>query len=137
VNYTWDNKIAFSHLFLKDWDTSREITSYPPTTGPLAVYTKEDFYQYIDFAVKRVRTNPSFRIFKISKSFEISKPGLFFSSGRLRIWQSVRTFTRRWTTQWERLVCAWSSMRTEQPFSASTRATSSLGGRRKSASQSS
>ncbi|CAL8109821.1 unnamed protein product [Orchesella dallaii] len=51
VNYTWDNKITFSHLFLKDWDSSREITSYPPTTGPLAVYRKEDFYKYLDFAI--------------------------------------------------------------------------------------
>ncbi|OXA38531.1 mucolipin-3 isoform X2 [Folsomia candida] len=51
VNYTWDNKITFSHLFIKDWDTSREITSYPPTTGPLAVYTKADFYSYFDHAV--------------------------------------------------------------------------------------
>ncbi|ODN02679.1 Mucolipin-3 [Orchesella cincta] len=51
VNYTWDNKITFSHLFLKDWDSSREITSYPPTTGPLAVYRKDDFYKYVNFAV--------------------------------------------------------------------------------------
>lgn len=55
VNYTWDNKITFSHLFIKDWDTSREITSYPPTTGPLAVYTKADFYSYFDHAVHAVR----------------------------------------------------------------------------------
>lgn len=37
-----------------DWDASREITSYPPTTGPLAVYTKDKFYNFVDFAVNSV-----------------------------------------------------------------------------------
>nr|NVI71442.1 transient receptor potential cation channel, mucolipin ortholog [Cucujiformia] len=50
VNYTWDNRITFSHLFLKGWDATREINSYPPTSGPLAVYLEEDFYSTIDFA---------------------------------------------------------------------------------------
>nr|NVI71363.1 transient receptor potential cation channel, mucolipin ortholog [Cucujiformia] len=50
VNYTWDNKISFSHLFLKGWDATREINSYPPTAGPLAIYVSDDFYSTIDFA---------------------------------------------------------------------------------------
>nr|MBE5724892.1 transient receptor potential cation channel, mucolipin ortholog [Cucujiformia] len=50
VNYTWDNRIAFSHLFLKGWDATREVDSYPPTAGPLAIYLIEDFYSTIDFA---------------------------------------------------------------------------------------
>nr|NVI71379.1 transient receptor potential cation channel, mucolipin ortholog [Cucujiformia] len=49
-NYTWDNRISFSHLFLKGWDATREINSYPPTAGPLAIYQIEDFYATIDFA---------------------------------------------------------------------------------------
>lgn len=52
VNYTFDNRVTFSHLFLKGWDPTREINSYPPTAGPLAVYVIEDFYSTIDFAVK-------------------------------------------------------------------------------------
>jgi mucolipin 3 len=28
VNYTWDNRIAFSHLFLRGWDTSQEVCIY-------------------------------------------------------------------------------------------------------------
>ncbi|ODM90942.1 Mucolipin-3 [Orchesella cincta] len=51
VNYIMDNKVAFSNLFLKDWNSDREITTYPPTDGPFAIYTKDDFYQYIDFTV--------------------------------------------------------------------------------------
>nr|MBE5724894.1 transient receptor potential cation channel, mucolipin ortholog [Cucujiformia] len=50
VNYTWDNRITFSHLFLKGWDATREINSYPPTAGPLAIYQIDDFYSTIDFA---------------------------------------------------------------------------------------
>nr|NVI71438.1 transient receptor potential cation channel, mucolipin ortholog [Cucujiformia] len=50
VNYTWDNRITFSHLFLKGWDATREINSYPPTAGPLAIYQIDDFYATINFA---------------------------------------------------------------------------------------
>nr|NVI71360.1 transient receptor potential cation channel, mucolipin ortholog [Cucujiformia] len=50
VNYTWDNRITFSHLFLKGWDATREINSYPPTAGPLAIYEIDDFFSTIDFA---------------------------------------------------------------------------------------
>nr|MBE5724891.1 transient receptor potential cation channel, mucolipin ortholog [Cucujiformia] len=52
VNYTWDNRVSFSHLFLKGWDATREINTYPPTAGPLAVYVMDDFYATIDFAVE-------------------------------------------------------------------------------------
>ncbi|KAF6215791.1 hypothetical protein GE061_000126 [Apolygus lucorum] len=52
VNYAWDNKIAFSHLFLKGWDANREVDLYPPGLGPLALYTKKDFYSTIDTAIK-------------------------------------------------------------------------------------
>nr|NVI71410.1 transient receptor potential cation channel, mucolipin ortholog [Cucujiformia] len=52
VNYTWDNRVTFSHLFLKGWDSTREINTYPPTSGPLAVYLIEDYFSTIDFAHK-------------------------------------------------------------------------------------
>lgn len=51
VNYTWDNRISFSHLFLKGWDTSSEVESYPPSTGPLALYIQSDFFDTIDYAI--------------------------------------------------------------------------------------
>ncbi|KAL1110348.1 hypothetical protein AAG570_007879 [Ranatra chinensis] len=51
VNYSWDNRITFSHLFLKGWDPVREVNSYPPGLGPLALYLKDDFYETIDYAV--------------------------------------------------------------------------------------
>lgn len=52
VNYTWDNRVTFSHLFLKGWDSNMEILSYPPSTEPLAIYKKEDFYLTVDAAYK-------------------------------------------------------------------------------------
>ncbi|ROT73634.1 putative mucolipin-3 [Penaeus vannamei] len=51
VNYLWDTKISFSHLFIKGWDTTREIQVYPPADGPLAVYKKASFFEYLDYAV--------------------------------------------------------------------------------------
>ncbi|KAK4303951.1 hypothetical protein Pmani_024076 [Petrolisthes manimaculis] len=51
VNYLWDTKISFSHLFIEGWDSSREINVYPPGSGPLAVYKKSEFYRYLDYAV--------------------------------------------------------------------------------------
>lgn len=50
VNYTWDNRITFSHLFLKGWDSTREVEAYPPGAGPLAVYQIDEFYDTIDYA---------------------------------------------------------------------------------------
>lgn len=28
VNYAWDNKIAFSHLFLRGWDATQEVSLF-------------------------------------------------------------------------------------------------------------
>ncbi|XP_069169332.1 mucolipin-3-like [Procambarus clarkii] len=51
INFLWDTQISFSHLFLQGWDSSREIKVYPPTDGALAVYTKSEFFGYLDYAV--------------------------------------------------------------------------------------
>ncbi|XP_034933891.1 mucolipin-3-like [Chelonus insularis] len=52
VNYTWDNRITFSHLFLKDWDADQEVPAYPPAHGPFALYRQDDFYETIDYALQ-------------------------------------------------------------------------------------
>nr|NVI71491.1 transient receptor potential cation channel, mucolipin ortholog [Cucujiformia] len=52
VNYTWDNRISFSHIFLKGWDSTREINAYPPATGPLAIYKEDEFFATLDYAYK-------------------------------------------------------------------------------------
>lgn len=51
VNYTWDNRVSFSHLFLRGWDDSNEVDSYPASKGPLALYFQDDFFDTIDFAI--------------------------------------------------------------------------------------
>ena len=44
-NYYSDNHIGFEHLFLgKHWDPVREIDTYPPATGTLALYEKVQKY---------------------------------------------------------------------------------------------
>lgn len=50
-NYYSDQTTAFEHFFIKDWDQVREIHAYPPATGKLALYTKQEFYKFTDFAV--------------------------------------------------------------------------------------
>ncbi|XP_041986325.1 mucolipin-3-like [Aricia agestis] len=50
VDYTWDNRISFSHLFLLGWDSTREINAYPPGAGPLAIYKADEFYNTLDYA---------------------------------------------------------------------------------------
>ncbi|XP_058064428.1 mucolipin-3-like [Anopheles bellator] len=50
VNYTWDNTVTFSHLFLRGWDITMEVSNYPPETGPLSVYVVDEFFQTIDYA---------------------------------------------------------------------------------------
>lgn len=49
TNYYQDNHIAFEHLFLKDWDSVREINAYPPATGKYALYKKETFFSYFNY----------------------------------------------------------------------------------------
>lgn len=51
VNYTWDNRITFSHLFLLGWDPQYEVQSYPPSLGPLSIYVQDDYFKTIDYAI--------------------------------------------------------------------------------------
>ena len=49
TKYHTDNQIAFEHLFLKGWDSVREIHAYPPSTGEYAIYKKSTFYEYLNY----------------------------------------------------------------------------------------
>lgn len=50
VNYTWDNRVTFSHLFLRGWGPEQEVEAYPPAIGPLALYAQADFFATLDYA---------------------------------------------------------------------------------------
>ena len=81
VNYQTDQIIAFKHFFVKDWDPAREIHSYPPPMGKLAIYRKSEFYEFVDFAVgtfKDIETNsvsPFFRNSSLGLCVEHIKNG--------------------------------------------------------------
>ena len=45
--------ISFRELFLSNWDPVREVMAYPPAAGPYAVYTKDDFYFSVDYAIRQ------------------------------------------------------------------------------------
>lgn len=49
--YHEDTTITLSNLFLKGWATTREVLSYPPAGGPIAVYRQSEFYEYMDYAI--------------------------------------------------------------------------------------
>lgn len=74
INYTWDNRVAFSHLFLRGWDDMSEVDTYPPTKGPLALYVEDDFYETIDYAVQGYAQNLSHAIGSYSYPNEDNKP---------------------------------------------------------------
>ncbi|XP_046652734.1 mucolipin-3-like [Daphnia pulicaria] len=52
VFYARNTEVVFSHLFLQEWDVTREAPPYPPAAGPLAVYSKKQFHEYLDFAIE-------------------------------------------------------------------------------------
>ncbi|OQR77875.1 mucolipin-3-like [Tropilaelaps mercedesae] len=48
-----DTNMALDHMFLEGWTSVREVASYPPSTGPYAVYTKKAFYSHLNAVVRR------------------------------------------------------------------------------------
>ena len=52
VNYAWNNKIAFSHLFLQGWCATQEVPAHPPATGPFALFEKAEHFETIGYAVE-------------------------------------------------------------------------------------
>ena len=45
--------VAFRQIFFSNWDPVREVMSYPPTAGPYAIYTKDDFFESVDYTIKQ------------------------------------------------------------------------------------
>ena len=54
VEFLEKSNLAFRHLYLKDWNPSYETLPYPPASGPYAIYTIEEFYDYANHALKQV-----------------------------------------------------------------------------------
>jgi len=52
VNYYTNQQVSLDHIFIQDWDQVREIHTYPPSTGKLAVYRREEFFKFFDYMIK-------------------------------------------------------------------------------------
>ena len=55
VGYGDRAKLAFSHLYLNEWDAQYETLPYPPSSGVYGFYTRDAFYEALGFAIKQVR----------------------------------------------------------------------------------
>jgi len=51
VNYYTNQQVTLDHIFIRDWDMVREVHAYPPSTGKLAVYRKEEFFNFMDYTI--------------------------------------------------------------------------------------
>ncbi|KAI2801221.1 Mucolipin-2, partial [Blomia tropicalis] len=51
LNYEDNTRTAFREMLLNGWDATREIFTYPPSSGTFAVYTSDTFYSSIDYAI--------------------------------------------------------------------------------------
>jgi len=51
VNYYTNQQISLDHIFIQDWDQVREVHSYPPSTGKLAIYRRREFFKFVDYVV--------------------------------------------------------------------------------------
>lgn len=56
MNFYEDNRFALCNIFLKNWNSAYEVESYPPSQGPYALYTKDEFYKHIDHVVTKYAT---------------------------------------------------------------------------------
>ncbi|XP_037091312.1 mucolipin-3-like [Pollicipes pollicipes] len=51
VTYLQNSQTSLEHLFVLGWDVTREVNTYPPAVGPLAVYSQGRFFETLDYAV--------------------------------------------------------------------------------------
>ena len=55
VEFLEGNVGAFKSLYLKDWDLSYEAAPYPKSVGTYSVFTVDEFYDSVNFALERVK----------------------------------------------------------------------------------
>jgi len=48
------SSLSFKHLYLKDWSSDLETMPYPPSSGAFAVYTHQEFFSSVNYAMERV-----------------------------------------------------------------------------------
>lgn len=53
LTYEDNTRTAFREMLLSGWDPTREVFTYPPSTGSFAIYTSTSFYQSVDYAIQQ------------------------------------------------------------------------------------
>ena len=69
VNYFTNQQVTLDHIFIRDWDPVREVHAYPPATGKLAAYSREDILLFMDFTIRSwldIETNDHGPLFRNS-----------------------------------------------------------------------
>ena len=51
LNYEDNTRTAFREMLLRGWDPTREVFTYPPSSGSFAVYTSDSFYDSLNYAI--------------------------------------------------------------------------------------
>ncbi|KAG1692571.1 Mucolipin-3 [Nymphon striatum] len=46
-----DTKYSMRHVYLMNWESIRDLKTYPPAAGIYAVYSKSGFYDHINYAI--------------------------------------------------------------------------------------
>ena len=75
-------------MFLKDWDMSDSDPPYPKAAGPLSVYNKQEYYEFLDFAIQNVSAISSYSIYSL---WSVSLFVLFYSTSawKLMLWELI------------------------------------------------
>lgn len=93
-----DATSTLRHIFLLNWDSTRDVVAYPPSSGPYAVYTKQEFYKNINHVVKKYAHMTDMAIGSFGYDSQNGSMGslqfckIFFRKGKLVIYNETITF---------------------------------------------
>ncbi|KAG5455200.1 Mucolipin-3 [Clonorchis sinensis] len=76
VSFGENSRLAFSHLYLRDWNPQYETLDYPPASGPYAAYQQDEFYLMLGYTITQFNKTESIAIG--SYLFTSDKPFLTF-----------------------------------------------------------
>uniref|UniRef100_A0A0N4ZF93 PKD_channel domain-containing protein n=1 Tax=Parastrongyloides trichosuri TaxID=131310 RepID=A0A0N4ZF93_PARTI len=82
VDFLDDTATVMRHKFLKDWESERDVVSYPPSIGKYSVFTATDIIEHFAFVVNSYYSlhNDSFASFSYDTKF-VPYNDTNFSSG--------------------------------------------------------
>lgn len=99
VDFTETTLLAFKHIYVYRWDPDWETMPYPPAKGSFAIYTIENFYSSVNYALQQV---PCYKCI-ILKSASIYAYAITFA---LREWKFRNMFTES-QAHTKINICAW------------------------------